>query len=122
MGPLAKTIVAALPRSRGGLTALGTAASGAMDTYVGAGAAMTKAPTKRLEQLKAFINKVEVIEQMNSEGIEGGWIPWDRAKEKEGGEDLLLEMVKAGTVLIKTKLFRMHHLLHLLHLLCCQNC
>ena len=45
-----------------------------------------------------YVAKLKAIHSENVEGSEGTWLPWSRAAEKEGGEDLLKEMVDAGTV------------------------
>ena len=48
-----------------------------------------------------YVAKLKAIHSENVEGSEGTWLPWSRAAEKEGGEDLLKEMVEAGTVLCR---------------------
>ena len=45
-----------------------------------------------------YVAKLKEIHTVNVEGSEGSWVPWNVAAEKEGGEDLLKEMVDAGTV------------------------
>ena len=48
-----------------------------------------------------YVAKLKQIHTENVEGSEGSWIPWTVAAEKEGGEDLLKEMVEAGTVICR---------------------
>ena len=48
-----------------------------------------------------YVAKLKKIHTENVEGSEGSWIPWTVAAEKEGGEDLLKEMVEAGTVICR---------------------
>ena len=48
-----------------------------------------------------YVAKLKAIHSENVEGSEGTWLPWTRAAEKEGGEDLLKEMVDAGTVICR---------------------
>ena len=50
---------------------------------------------------ESYIAKLREIHTENVEGTEGSWVPWNVAAEKEGGEDLLKEMVEAGTVLAR---------------------
>ena len=50
---------------------------------------------------ESYIAKLREIHTENVEGTEGSWVPWKVAAEKEGGEDLLKEMVEAGTVLCR---------------------
>ena len=50
---------------------------------------------------KDAIAKVKKVENYEDNFDEGGWVPWRRACELEGGHDLLLEMVECGNV--KTK-------------------
>ena len=45
--------------------------------------------------------KLREINTENVEGTEGKWVPWSIAAQKEGGEDLLKEMVDAGTVVCR---------------------
>ena len=45
-----------------------------------------------------YVAKLKQIHTENVEGSEGSWVPWSVAAEKEGGEELLKEMVEAGTV------------------------
>ena len=45
--------------------------------------------------------KLREINTENMEGTEGKWVPWSIAAQKEGGEDLLREMVDAGTVVCR---------------------
>ena len=47
---------------------------------------------------EAYVAKLKEIKTENVDGSEGSWVPWKVAAEKEGGEDLLKEMVEAGTV------------------------
>ena len=48
-----------------------------------------------------YVAKLKEIHTENVEGSECSWLPWTVAAEKEGGEDLLKEMVEAGTVLCR---------------------
>ena len=50
---------------------------------------------------ESYIAKLREIHTENVDGTEGSWVPWKVAAEKEGGEDLLKEMVEAGTVLCR---------------------
>ena len=53
---------------------------------------------------ETYVAKLREIHTENvegTEGTEGSWVPWKVAAEKEGGEDLLKEMVEAGTVLCR---------------------
>ena len=50
---------------------------------------------------ESYIAKLREIHTENVDGTEGSWVPWNVAAEKEGGEDLLKEMVEAGTVLCR---------------------
>ena len=50
---------------------------------------------------ESYVAKLREIHTENVEGTEGSWVPWKVAAEKEGGEDLLKEMVEAGTVLCR---------------------
>ena len=49
----------------------------------------------------SYVAKLREIHTENVEGSEGSWIPWNVAADKEGGEDLLKEMVEAGTVICR---------------------
>ena len=50
---------------------------------------------------ESYIAKLREIHTENVDGTDGSWVPWKVAAEKEGGEDLLKEMVEAGTVLAR---------------------
>ena len=50
---------------------------------------------------ESYIAKLREIHTENVDGTEGSWVPWNVAAEKEGGEELLKEMVDAGTVLCR---------------------
>ena len=50
---------------------------------------------------ESYVAKLKEIHTENVEGSEGSWIPWTVAADKEGGEDLLKEMVEAGTVMCR---------------------
>ena len=49
----------------------------------------------------SYVAKLREIHTENVDGEDGSWVPWKVAVEKEGGEDLLKEMVEAGTVLCR---------------------
>ena len=53
---------------------------------------------------ESYVAKLREIHTENVEGTEGSWVPWKVAAEKEGGEDLLKEMVDAGTVTCRRNL------------------
>ena len=48
-----------------------------------------------------YLEKIKIMEEEFQSSSEGGWIPWNRAKELEGGEELLKEMVESGSVLTR---------------------
>ena len=50
---------------------------------------------------ETYVAKPREIHNENVEGTEGSWVPWKVAAEKEGGEELLKEMVEAGTVVCR---------------------
>ena len=50
---------------------------------------------------ETYVEKIKQVEDEHETGTEGGWIPWSRAVDLEGGESLLLEMVAAKTVLTR---------------------
>ena len=50
---------------------------------------------------ESYIAKLREIHTENVDGTEGSWVPWKVAAEKEGGEELLKEMVEAGTVVCR---------------------
>ena len=45
-----------------------------------------------------FINECKTLTEEDEEGTDGAWVSWKVASEKEGGDDVLQEMVSAGTV------------------------
>jgi hypothetical protein len=47
-----------------------------------------------------FLARCRTVADTTETGEEGGWIPWKEAADKEG-EDCLLEMVQAGTVIVR---------------------
>ena len=48
-----------------------------------------------------FVEKCSRVVSQQSEGEEGAWVSWAAASRKEGGDDILEEMVAAGTVLTR---------------------
>ena len=49
----------------------------------------------------SYVAKLRENHTENVDGEDGSWVPWKVAVEKEGGEDLLKEMVEAGTVVCR---------------------
>ena len=49
----------------------------------------------------SYVAKLREICTEDVEGEDGSWVPWNVAVEKEGGEDLLKEMVEAKTVICR---------------------